>query len=113
MDEHPETWRIGVYKLFQYAGGFAFRGRPAKAMIQMSEIGGARQVYAYFTPQDPPVGIQIVGNDVIVWYAYDQFPTMVDMLRNEKPIFAHLLDTAEARYLNISTSEEPIGEEES
>jgi hypothetical protein len=114
MEEvNPESWLVGVYKLFQYAGGFTFRGRPVRALIQLSEEGGDRHVFAYFTPEDPPVSIQTVKSNIIAWYACDQFLSMVDMLRNEKPIYVHFLDTAETRHLSVATSEEPVGEEES
>ena len=107
------SWQVGIYKLFQYAGGFAFRGRPAKAMIQLMEVGGEHNLFVYFTPDEPSSGIQTIDNKLIAWFAYDQFPAMVDMLRNEKPIYAHMLDSADGRYLSIATTEEPVGEEES
>lgn len=113
MEGKFESWRIGIYQVFQYAGGFRFRGRPVKAMIQLSEEGGTRHVFAYFAAGDVPVDVQTVENKIIAWFAYDQLADVVDILRNEKPIYVHFSGTADARYLSVATAEEPVGEGES
>ena len=44
-----------------------------------------------------------------LYYRMRDLPTIVDLLRNEKPVFLHFADGINAR---LSTGEEPVGEGE-
>ena len=47
---------------------------------------------------------------VHLWYRRALFPSVIDMIRNEKPIYLHWDDATGQGY--VSTSTEPIGEGE-
>ena len=44
-----------------------------------------------------------------IWYHIDQFPAVIDVLRNEEPVWAHYNSPT---YASIATGSEPIGEGE-
>ncbi len=50
------------------------------------------------------------GNYFTLYYKYAQYAGIVDMLRNEKPI--HFIFREAQSYGYLSTSNEPVGEEE-
>ncbi|HEC22012.1 MAG TPA: hypothetical protein ENI95_03735 [Chloroflexi bacterium] len=105
-------WRVETYRLFQYAEGFRYQDRPVRALILLLEDGGDREVYAYFT-EESPLPVEIVAeNRIIVWYAYEQFAPVMEMLREEKPIYVHILNRPDRQLLALTTAEEPVGEGE-
>ncbi|KJR99206.1 MAG: hypothetical protein VR65_17535 [Desulfobulbaceae bacterium BRH_c16a] len=51
------------------------------------------------------------GNKYYVYYRYSDLTNIIDMLRNEKPIFLHYVPEG-ANNTRISTTSEPVGEGE-
>jgi hypothetical protein len=105
-------WEVATYKLFQYATGFRYQNRPVKAMLVLEEAGGKREVYAYFTTETPIPNEIIAENRMIVWYEYDQFHPIMELLREEGPVYVHILDRTDRKLLAIATDKEPVGEGE-
>jgi hypothetical protein len=98
-----------------------------KLARQMTIGGGAIQFYSYITchgggytlliyflkPDSPDMdNLYLVdrklGRIVVPW---NQFPVYVDLLRNEKPIYAYL-DSDTPIWNRVYTGQEPVGEEE-
>ena len=46
-----------------------------------------------------------------VFLPFDQMPPYVDLVRNERPIYAYM-NSDRAEWNNISSGREPVGEEE-
>ncbi|MEM4725119.1 MAG: hypothetical protein QXP01_08925 [Candidatus Hadarchaeum sp.] len=108
----PTIWRIRSYKLYQYAAGYRYRNRDIKALILLFEDGGPRKIFAYFTDQGTLPPNEIEGERYIGWYTYDQFGPVVEMLREESPIYAQVLIAGDAPFLALATDAEPVGEGE-
>ncbi|NDJ54695.1 MAG: hypothetical protein GYB68_16630 [Chloroflexi bacterium] len=104
-------WGIRTYKLFLYAGTYEVYDHRVKGLIILNEAGGEREVYAYFTDGPPPEGLRIVNERYIVWYEFDQFHPLMEMLREEKPIYIQYFE-GDRKYLTIATAAEPVGEGE-
>lgn len=99
------TWRADSYRLYQYAGN----GSNTKAVIRLEEKGGPHALHAYFRDSDTLPNNHVSGNFYFLYYSYDQFQPMMDMLRNEKPIYVHAFN---ALTVYIGTHREPVGEGE-
>jgi hypothetical protein len=99
------TWQVGTYRLYQYAG----RNASTKAVIRMEEQGGANALHAYFTTETPIPANSVNGSFYFLYFPYDMFLPMMEMLREEKPVWVHALN---AENVYIGTDQEPIGEDE-
>lgn len=69
---------------------------------------------AYFLHEDSavPPPVYIPANKVgAIFLPFKDMPVYMDMVRNEKPIYAYL-NTAKPEWNSIKTSNEPVGEEE-
>lgn len=98
------TWQAGTYRLYQYAGRTG-----TKAVIRLEENGGSNALHAYFTTESPLPSNSVTGSFYFLYYPYDTFAAMMEMLREEKPIWVHALN---ANNVYIGTHEELIGEDE-
>jgi len=77
--------------------------------------GTDHRFLAYFLTEDSPVpdSVYIEANKVgAIFCPFEEMSAYVDLVRNEKPIYAYL-NSAKPEWNNLSTSQEPIGEEES
>lgn len=61
---------------------------------------------------DLPAASMPRGDHVELWYHQWQMPALVDMLRNESPVFVFFDDDNDFPNSRISTSQEPVGEGE-
>lgn len=104
---HPESIEITSYQYYQ----FSTREDGAKAVCTCSGTGG-KTVYVYFYG-----GTQTLlmagksGSRYSVYYRYSDMPNIIDMLRNEKPIYLHYVPEG-TNNTRLSTTSEPIGEGE-
>lgn len=76
--------------------------------------GGDHRFLAYFLTADSPVpnSVYIEANKVgAIFRPFEEMSAYVDLVRNEKPIYAYL-NSSKPEWNNLSTSQEPIGEEE-
>ena len=92
-----------------------FDGTTIKIRGVISCIGPDNQrIVAYFLADDSPVPAPTTtreGKWGPVFLAKEIMDQWVDMLRNEKPIFGYI-NTDHPEWTHISTSQEPVGEEE-
>jgi hypothetical protein len=93
----------------------SFGGTTIKARGVISCMGPDNQrVVGYFLADDSPVPTPtttIGGKWGPVFLPKELMEQWVDMLRNEKPIYGYI-NTGRPEWTNISTSQEPVGEEE-
>lgn len=93
----------------------SFGGTTIKARGIISCIGSDNQrVVAYFLADDSPVPAPtttIGGKWGPVFLPKELMGQWTDMLRNEKPLYGYI-NTNHPEWTNVSTSQEPVGEEE-
>jgi hypothetical protein len=99
------TWEVGTYRLYQYAG----RTSGTKAVIRLEETVGAHALHAYFTTESPLPPNTEVGTFYFLYFPYDMFVPMMEMLREEKPVWVQAPNPFN---VYIGTTQEPIGEDE-
>lgn len=76
--------------------------------------GGAFRIVAYFLSSDSPVPAAYVsaqGDSAAIFLPPDLMGLWVDLLRNERPLYGYI-NSGIPPLTNISTSLEPVGEEE-
>jgi len=76
--------------------------------------GEGYKFIAYFLTDDSPVPDPVYKvNDRVgaIFLPFEDMPPFVDLLRNEKPIYAYM-NSDKPEWNSISTSLEPVGEEE-
>lgn len=76
--------------------------------------GAEHQLVAYFLAEDSPVPKPVYDVDEqvgAIFLPFDAMDAFVDLLRNEKPIYAHL-DSDSPESNQIRTTREPVGEGE-
>jgi hypothetical protein len=61
---------------------------------------------------DLKAAYQVAPNDYAFYYHHSQLQHLIDMLRNEKPIFVFFNDEGGLPNSRISTTDEPVGEGE-
>ena len=62
----------------------------------------------YFRRTEEPPTVSPSGNGVNVYMPASQYPHVLDLLRNEKPVYLHIYDSS----ASLATRAEPIGEGE-
>lgn len=90
-------------------------GTLIKAQGVLACYGADLRFIMYFLREDSPVPNPIyhIPNKVgAIFLPFKDMAHYVDLVRNEKPIYAYL-NSDKPEWNNISTSKEPIGEEES
>lgn len=89
-------------------------GIKIKARGIVACYGEDHRFIAYFLTEDSPVPnpVYVIQNKVgAIFLPFNEMSPFVDLLRNEKPIYAYLNSTR-PEWNHISTSKEPVGEEE-
>jgi len=75
-------------------------------------FGGDHRFIAYFLGEDSqvPAPVYIPANRVgAIFLPFAQMPPFVDLVRNEKPVYAYL-NTDKPEWNSLKTSLEPVGE---
>ena len=91
-----------------------WNGTQIKARGIVACQGSDHRFIAYFLTKDSaiPDSVYIEANRVgAIFCPFEEMSAYVDLVRNEKPIYAYL-NSARPEWNNLSTSQEPIGEEE-
>jgi len=99
------VWQAGTYRLYQYSG----HSNGTKYVIRLEEEGGSHALHAYFTTTTPLPSNSIAGDFYFLYYPDDMFVAMMEMLREEKPIYVHEYGSSN---IYIGTHAEPVGEDE-
>jgi hypothetical protein len=77
--------------------------------------GQDHRFIAYFLTDESPVPdpVYVIPNKVgAIFLPFDEMGPFVDLVRNEKPIYAYL-NSDKPEWNSLSTGQEPVGEEES
>lgn len=89
-------------------------GVNIKARGYVACFGGDHRFIAYFLTDDSlvPGPMYVVQNRVgAIFLPFKEMGPFVDLVRNEKPIYAYL-NSDRPEWNSIKTSNEPVGEEE-
>jgi len=89
-------------------------GTPIKARGVVACYGGDHRFIAYFLTDDSkvPGPVYIVANKVgAIFLPFAEMGPFVDILRNEKPVYAYMNSTR-PEWNQLYTGKEPVGEAE-
>ena len=93
---------------------FGKKDSSNKAIIYARDAQGHVRVFMLFMENGTELHDSI--EDVVdgvprcrLWYHIDQFPAVIDILRNEQPVYVHYSNPT---FAHIFTGSEPIGEGE-
>jgi len=110
-----KSFLVTHYKVaLGHAMSATWSGKKIKIRGYVACYGSDHRFIAYFLTDDSPVPgpVYVVANKVgAIFLPFDEMPPFVDMVRNEKPIYAYL-NSDHPEWICIKTSEEPVGEEE-
>jgi hypothetical protein len=110
-----KSFQIASYKMaLGHAMSATWSGKSIKIRGYISCYGGDHRFIAYFLTKDSPVPdpVYVVANKVgAIFLPFDEMPPFVDLVRNEKPVWAYL-NSDRPEWNSIKTSHEPVGEEE-
>jgi hypothetical protein len=97
--------QIDKYEVMYSAGSFS----PRIGLKRGASYIGQLNFESNGSPLPPDT---IVGTQVQLYYHLDDFENVVDLLRNEKPIYLLYSGSGPGFENGIKTTAEPIGEEE-
>jgi hypothetical protein len=109
-----EMKEIKKYDVAYYAGGKNVNGYPYRAIIGLRDENDALLGAAYFhhsAATMPNADTQKATGYVSCHYPAEHYPQVLDLLRNEKPVFVEF-EARVGNVGNIRTSAEPVGEGE-
>ncbi len=105
---------IKNYDVAYYAGAKNISGHPYRAVIGLRDENNKLLGAAYFHHKHasmPTSDTQKSTGFISCHYPADHYPQVLDLLRNEKPVFVEF-DVKAGNVGNIRTSAEPVGEGE-
>ena len=105
---------IKNYVVAYYAGAKNLTGHPYRAIISLRDENNALLGSAYFhhsADTMPDTDTQKASGHISCHYRAEDYPHVLDLLRNEKPIYLQFEITA-GRVGSIRTNAEPVGEGE-
>jgi hypothetical protein len=110
QEAYQSSWEVKAYYLLQRTGGGS-QEEDRAIIVLGGEAGTAMAAFVYFTTAAP---LQVdfwhpILGVMIMHCHYEQFAPMMEMLREERPIWVHPF--GEGGH-HISTMAEPIGESE-
>ena len=104
------TLNVG-YKNSATWGGVAIQ---IQGYVACAATDGSRFIVYGLHPSSPvppnPV-YNVAGNVGAIFVPFSELHNYVDLVRNEKPVFARL-DSDNPNWMSLSSSKEPVGEEE-
>jgi hypothetical protein len=103
------TFQVDTYQYYDWAS----RDTGKSNLILQGAGGQACTVWFEENPATAlPAAFQITPGRFWFYYHHHQLDHLIDMLRNEKPIFVFFDDDYGLANSRISTTDEPIGEGE-
>ena len=106
--------KIVKYDIAYYAGGKFANGYPYRAIIGLRRDDGSLIGGAYFHREHgtmPDTDEQKSTGYVWCHYRWEDFPNIVDILRNESPVYVRYV-AGSWNTGSITTMSEPVGEGE-
>lgn len=111
-----KTFEVQNYQVgLGHAMSATWAGTRIKARGYVTCYGDGHRLIVYGLTHDSPVPdpMFVVTNKVgALFLPFDKLAGFVDMVRNEKPIYAYL-NSDRPEWISLRTSKEPVGEEES
>ncbi len=102
-----EVIEINSYQYYH----FSTRDAATKA-VAICTAGGGKRVYVYFSGSPNALSeARKSGNNYFLYYRYADMANIIDMLRNEKPIYLIFVPEG-TNNSRLSTMNEPVGEGE-
>jgi hypothetical protein len=108
------TEEIKKYDVAYYGGGKNTNGYPYRAIIGLRRDDGSLIGGAYFHRDSatmPNADDQTSSGYIWCHYCWEDFPQVLDLLRNEQPVFVRYVGGG-WKIASITTSIEPVGEGE-
>jgi hypothetical protein len=105
---------IKKYDVAYYAGGRNAAGYPYRAIIGLRDDNDKLIGAAYFHQDSttmPDADTQKASGYISCHYLAADYPQVLDILRNEKPVYVEF-EVEAGNIANIRTSAEPVGEGE-
>jgi hypothetical protein len=97
-----------------YANNAVWGGVNIKIRGYIACYGDDHRFIAYFLTDDSPVPapVYVVANKVgAIFLPFKEMPPFVDLVRNEKPLYAYL-NSDKPEWNHLKTGKEPVGEGE-
>lgn len=110
----PTIIEIKKYDVSIYAGAKNTGGYPYRAVIGLRDENDRFVAGAYFhhSPETmPSADTQRASGFISCHYTATDYPQVLDILRNEKPVYVEFDERTNVA--NVRTSAEPVGEGES
>lgn len=116
MPSDVHIQHVGSYSVTYYAGGKSGEVQSYSARIAFHKVSPgttkpvAAAAYFYRNPARMPATDEMTGPDgfISLHYPLEDFPAVLDLLRNEKPVDVRYSTNAKMGWL--ATREEPVGE---
>ena len=105
---------IKKYDVAYYAGAKNVAGHPYRAVIGLRDENDALVGAAYFhrsTATMPNADTEKATGYISCHYPAEHYPQVLDLLRNEKPVYVEF-EVSAGNVGNIRTHAEPVGEGE-
>ena len=110
-----KQFQIETYEItLGHAMSATWGGVPILARGIVACYGGDHRFIAYFLAPGSQVAqpTYIVANKVgAIFRPFEEMAAYVDMLRNERPVYAYL-NSDKPQWNSLKTSKEPVGEQE-
>jgi hypothetical protein len=103
------SFEVSTYQYYDWSS-------RATGKTNLVLTGTAGQTCSVWFVEDPagvlPAATQVAPNIYSFYYHHSQLPHLIDMLRNEKPIFVFFNNDSGFNNSRIATTNEPVGEGE-
>ncbi len=103
------TFQVATYQYYDWSSR-----KTGKTNLILK--GSAGQTCSVWFVEDPaadlPVTEQVGANYFAFYYHHSQLEHLIDMLRNEKPVFVFFNNDSGYANSRIATTDEPVGEGE-
>jgi hypothetical protein len=103
------SFRVAKYKYYNWSSR-----QTGKTNLNLTGAGGEK-CFVWFVEDDTaalPEAYEQAPNAYAFYYHHRQLPHLIDMLRNEKPIWVYFNNDNGFNNSRISTTKEPVGEGE-
>lgn len=103
------SFQVATYNYYDWSSR-----KIGKTNLNLRGVGGETCAVWFVedTTADLPAAQQVAPNYYAFYYHHSQLTHLIDMLRNEKPIFVFFNNDSGFNNSRISTTDEPVGEGE-
>jgi hypothetical protein len=105
MPNYSTSWQVQSYRLYLWSG----TSGTNKAVIGLTGSGGQDAIVLFASGGTTPANYVNQNGSLVMYCAFDQFAPMMEMLREEQPVWVGGLLYG---WTSLYTGLEPPGEEE-